>query len=249
MVRPDAHAPWASEQNAIHIWPRGQHMLISFPNLDGSTTCTLHMPYEGEVSYGTIRTEEQVRDLFAADFADALPYIDQLGPNYLNNPLISMVTVRCAPWSVGAQALLIGDAAHAIWPSYGQGANSGFEDCMTLHACLAANSGDVAAAFAEFEACRKPNTDAIAQLSEEHFYELRDKAGDAQFQLRKKMELKLNQADPVRYQPLYSLVSFSCTPFVEALRRQQDFDSVIDQMLTRPETEHFQLINEFTQQE
>ncbi len=245
----DANASWMEHRHALHMWPRGDHMLISFPNLDGSITCTLHMPYEGRVSFESIKSAEQIRSLFASDFGDALPYIDQLEKSYEENPLIPMVTVRCSPWSVNSNALLIGDAAHAIWPSYGQGANLGFEDCRILAECMSRSGDDLSSAFIRFEEIRRPMTDALAKLSEDHFYEIREKVSTTEFQLRKRIELKLNRANPRKYQSLYGLISFSTAPYGEALAQQQLLDAVVDQIISSPEAEHDSFISQILKED
>jgi kynurenine 3-monooxygenase len=231
---PPAKEGWALEGNAIHIWPRGDYMLIGFPNLDRSFTLALHMPFKGEPSFASIRTPEDVLRLFERSFPDALPLLPNLAGDFLGRPEASMVTIRCSPWTYRDKVLLVGDAAHAIVPSYGQGANAGFEDCSVLADCLAACDGDWSAAFASFEAARKPNAEAIADLALEHFHELRDLVGDPGFLLRKKVERRINELFPERYMPLYSLVSFTNTTYVEALRQDRAQRHLIDRVLALP---------------
>jgi kynurenine 3-monooxygenase len=217
---------WALEANAIHIWPRGNYMLIGFPNLDGSFTVALHMPYEGEPSFASIRGEQDLLALFEQAFADAVPLMPSLVKDYFAHPPTSMITVRCFPWTCNGRVALVGDSAHAIVPSYGQGANSGFEDCSVLADCLAAGGG-LAAALADYERRRKPNADAIAELALEHFAELRDKVGDPEFLLRKEIERRLSELDPERFMPLYALISFTTLPYVEARARGREQEKLI----------------------
>jgi len=231
---PPAAEGWVLEGNAIHIWPRGHYMLIGFPNLDRSFTLALHMPFEGEPSFASVRTQEDVLRLFERSFPDVLPLLPNLGGDFLSRPEATMVTIRCSPWTYRDKVLLVGDAAHAIVPSYGQGANAGFEDCSVLADCLAGSDGDWSAAFARFEAARKPNAEAIADLALEHFHELRDLVGDASFQLRKKVERRINELFPDRYMPLYSLVSFTNMTYVEALRQDRAQRDLIDRVLALP---------------
>ena len=231
---PAADGGWALEKNAVHIWPRGDHMLIGFPNTDGSFTVALHMPYGGHPSFSSITTEDDVLGLFRCAFPDALPLMPTLVHDYFAHPPTWMITVRCAPWIHEGRVALIGDAAHAIVPSYGQGANSGFEDCAVLADCLAAAGGGWAAALADFQRRRKPNADAIAELALDHFHELRDRVGDPDFLLRKEVERRLAEVDPQRFTPLYALVSFTSVPYVEARRRGAEQEALVSWVMAQP---------------
>lgn len=227
-----AAGDWALAKNAIHIWPRGHYMLIGFPNLDGSFTVALHMAYEGEPSFASIRGERELLALFQSAFADALPLMPTLVKDYFAHAPTSMITVRCFPWTCGGRVGLIGDAAHAIVPSYGQGANSGFEDCSVLADCLAAEPG-WPRALAEYERRRKPNADAIAELALDHFGELRDKVGDPEFLLRKQIERRFSEIDP-GFLPLYALISFTLVPYVEARERGREHEQLIAWAMSQP---------------
>lgn len=219
---------------AIHIWPRGDHMLIGFPNRDGSFTLSLHMPLEGEVSFAALERPEELLGLFRRTFPDAIPVVPRLVESFFERPANSMVTIRCWPWTRDGRVALIGDAAHALVPSYGQGANSGFEDCSVFATCLAAAGGDWEQALPAYQAARKPNADAIADLALEHFHELRDHVGDPDFLLRKRIERKVEELCPGRYTPLYSLVSFTCVPYVEAIERERRQRWIIDRLVRTP---------------
>jgi kynurenine 3-monooxygenase len=233
-VPPSADGDWALEANAIHIWPRGHYMLIGFPNLDRSFTLSLHMPFEGDTSFASIRTPEAVRHLFERSFPDALPLVPNLTEDFFGRPEASMITIRCSPWTYRGKVALVGDSAHAMVPSYGQGANSGFEDCSVLADCVAGSSGDWRQAFETYEALRKPNADAIADLALEHFHELRDLVGDPKFQERKRVERRINELFPDRYIPLYSLISFTDMPYIQALQRDREQRSLVDRVLAIP---------------
>jgi kynurenine 3-monooxygenase len=200
------------ERNALHIWPRGSYMLIALPNFDGSFTCTLFLPFKGPVSFEAIQTGSDVSAFFAEHFVDALPLIEGLEEQFFNHPTGHMVTVKCAPWNVGLRTLLLGDAAHAIVPFFGQGMNCGFEDCEVLDGLLDRHS-DRAEAFSKFFASRKPNCDAIADMAVENFIEMRDKVADKRFLLEKAVEHILQEKFPDRYVPRYSLVTFSRVPY------------------------------------
>jgi kynurenine 3-monooxygenase len=200
------------ERNALHIWPRGTYMLIALPNFDGSFTCTLFLPFKGPVSFEAIKTGTDVSAFFAEHFADALPLIEGLEEQFFDHPTGYMVTVKCAPWNDGSRTLLLGDAAHAIVPFFGQGMNCGFEDCEVLDRVLDQHS-DRGEAFSRFFTSRKPNCDAIADMAVENFIEMRDKVADKHFLLEKAVEHVLQEEFPYRYVPRYSLVTFSRVPY------------------------------------
>jgi kynurenine 3-monooxygenase len=231
-VAPGADGGWALAGNAIHIWPRGHYMLIGFPNLDHSFTLSLHMPYEGATpAFSSVLRPDDLQELFKRSFPDAVSLLPNLVADFFGRPEASMITVRCFPWTFEDKVLLIGDSAHAIVPSYGQGANSGFEDCSVLADCLADCGDDWRRVFARFEAQRKPNADAIGDLALEHFHELRDLVGDHEFQLRKKVERRLNELYPDRYIPLYNLISFTNVTYVEALKRERAQRTLLDRLM------------------
>lgn len=223
---------WVLEKNVIHIWPRGSYMLIGFPNRDGSFTCALHIPFEGELSHEAIRSETDLVTFFTESFPDVVEHFPNLGADFFSRKLNPMITVRCDPWSFQDRVLLIGDAAHAIYPSYGQGANAGFEDCAFLDQCLEKHGDNWLAVFREYEKTRKPNTDAIANLCIEHFIEIRDLVGKPEFLLRKQIERKLNQLASDRYASLYAMITFSCMPYTEALRIDREQRALVDRILT-----------------
>ena len=195
------------EKNALHIWPRESYMLIALPNPDGSFTLTLFFPFTGETSFETLSTKEKVKDFFKSVFPDAYTLMPQLLEEFFQNPSSSLVTMRCYPW-VRNKTLLIGDAAHAIVPFYGQGMNAGFEDCHVLDQLLDQFADDWDQVLPSFQEIRKPNADAIAKLALDNFVEMRDLVNDADFILRKKIESKLHELFPEKWIPLYSMVTF-----------------------------------------
>jgi kynurenine 3-monooxygenase len=222
---------WVSEKNVLHIWPRGHYMLIGFPNLDGSFTCSWHIPFEGELSFDSVKTEADLLRLFERSFPDAIPHMPNLVSEFFANPPTSMVTIKCSPWSFQDKVALIGDAAHAIYPSYGQGANAGFEDCAVIYECMQKYGASWKAVFNEYETRRKANTDAIADLCVEHFIELRDLVGDRKFLLKKEIERKINRMHPEKYKDLYSMITFSHMPYAEALRIDREQRAIIDRIM------------------
>lgn len=212
------HAPFAMEPNALHIWPRGESMMIALPNPDGSFTCTLFWRHDGDgSSFAAIRTAADATTHFQSVYPDAVPMMPTLGEDFERNPVGTMVTVRCNPWVRGCVALL-GDAAHAIVPFYGQGANASFEDCESLLDALTHES-TIDAALARYQRDRIANANAIADMAKYNFVEMRDLAGRASFQRRKKVEQFLHRMAPERFTPLYDLVSFSTVPYTEAKAR------------------------------
>jgi kynurenine 3-monooxygenase len=221
---------WRLERNALHLWPRGHYMLIGFANSDGSATLALHLPFEGEPSFASIRTESDLLQLFAGQFPDTLERIPNLVHDYFTRPISSMLTIRCFPWVRGRVAL-IGDAAHAIVPSYGQGANSGFEDCTTLDTCLEQHGGDWDMALAAYQSLRKPNADVIADLSLQHFNEIRDHVGNPDFLLRKDIERRLDELYPGRFPSLYSMVSFTSMTYQESIALAREHEELVDRIL------------------
>ena len=218
----------ALETNALHIWPRGNYMLIALPNVDGTFACILFLPFEGKDSFEQLPTRAAVLEFFQLQFPDARALMPDLVDNFLANPVGSMVTIRCSPWYFEGKALLLGDAAHAIVPFFGQGINCGFEDCTVLMELLDQHGADWNKVFSEFERARKQNTDAIADLAIENFVEMRDRVGDPRFLFRKKVEFALQEKYPQRFVPKYSMVTFLRVPYTTALKRGQ----VQDRMLT-----------------
>ena len=216
------------ETNALHIWPRGSYMLIALPNVDGTFACILFLPFEGKDSFAQLTTPSAVREFFQARFPDATPLMPDVTENFFANPTGSMVTIKCSPWHVKGKVLLLGDAAHAIVPFFGQGINCGFEDCTCLLELIDRHGAEWGRVFSEFEEARKVNTDAIADLAVENFVEMRDRVADPRFLFRKKVELALEARYPQIFVPKYAMVTFHRIPYATALRRGQ----VQDRMLT-----------------
>jgi len=204
------------EKNALHIWPRGNFMLIALPNLDGSYTCTLFAPYEGEESFEKLNTNKDVKNYFKKIFPDLVPLIPDLCDQFFSNPTSSMAIMRTYPWHVDDKSILIGDAAHATVPFYGQGMNAGFEDCRILDELLDKHNNNFKTCFKEYSQVRKPNGDGVQDLSMHNFIVMRDKTADTKFLLQKKIEQKFAQQYPEKWVPLYSMVSFSNIPYSEA---------------------------------
>jgi len=225
------------EKNALHIWPRESFMLIALPNLDGSFTCTLFFPFDGELSFNSLKSEEAIHSFFEANFPDALTLMPELINDFKTNATSSLVTMKCNPW-VRNNTLLIGDAAHAIVPFYGQGMNSGFEDCVILNQLLNQYHDDWGKAILDFQGQRKTDTDAIAQLALDNFIEMRDLVADTEFLLRKKIEAKLHELYPEQWIPLYSMVTFhDDIRYSEALRIGTKQKKIMDEIMQKPNIE------------
>jgi len=205
--------------HALHIWPRGNFMLIALPNIDGSFACILFLPFEGEDSFARLTSRPSVMEFIRLNFPDAVPLMPDLVDNFFANPTGSMVTIKCSPWHVDERCLLLGDAAHAIVPFFGQGINCGFEDCTSFFALLDGYGADWERVFTEFETARKINTDAIADLAVENFVEMRDRVADPRFLFRKKVELALEAKYPRLFVPKYAMVTFHRIPYSVAMRR------------------------------
>ncbi len=238
-IPPAPDGGWAIEPHALHIWPRGHFMLIALPNPDKSFTCTLFFPWEGNPSFAQIRTPAQLHDFFARTFPDILPLMPGLQTEYFANPASALLTVRCYPWTYRDKVALIGDAAHAIVPFYGQGMNCGFEDCVVLDEIIGLQGNDDwAAVFNEYQQSRKPDADAIAELALQNFVEMRDKVGKPEFLLRKKIEAHIYHQHPDRWTPLYTMISFSNTPYSEALAVGKRQDAVLDEIMRMEDIEN-----------
>jgi len=217
-------------RDALHIWPRGALMLMALPNVDGTFTVTLYLPYVGEISFDSLDTQQKVRDFFEEQFADAVPLIPDFAASYFVNPTGNLGTVRCAPWNHGGQALLIGDAAHGIVPFFGQGMNCGFEDCSMLDDLLDRHGADLEAVFERLGRTRKPDSDAIADMAIENFVEMRDLVGDERFLLRKQVEHRLEREFPRDYRSRYSMVMYSSIPYSLAKQAGEIQQSILDSL-------------------
>ena len=220
----------ALEKHALHIWPRGSFMLIALPNVDGTFACILFLPFEGPDSFATLATHWDVVKFFEARFPDVVPLTPHLTDNYLTNPTGTMVTIKCSPWYVEGRSLLLGDAAHAIVPFFGQGLNCGFEDCTQLLELLDRYGADWRRVFKEFDQARKINTDAIADLAIENFAEMRDRVADPRFLFRKKVELALEARHPRLFVPKYAMVTFHRIPYSVALARGAIQDRILTEI-------------------
>jgi kynurenine 3-monooxygenase len=218
-IPPGSDDTWQMEKDALHIWPRKSFMMIALPNPDGSFTCTLFWEFEGPRSFATTKTDDDVRRFFEEEFPDAVPLMPSLLEDFRDNPTGSLVTIRCAPWFYRDKACLVGDAAHAVVPFYGQGMNAAFEDCVVLDECLEKFPQNRQRAFCEYFERRKENADALANLAIGNFIEMRDKTASKTFRVKKRLDHALEAALPGMYLPLYTMVTFTRIPYAMAAKR------------------------------
>lgn len=227
----NADGGYKLDKNSLHIWPRGPYMLIALPNLDGSFTCTLFMPFEGENSFASLKTQADVVSFFEKNLPDTIDVIPDLTEDFFKNPTSTLVTMKCFPWTFENKLALIGDACHAIVPFYGQGMNAGFEDITVLNELMLVHGDDWRAIFEAYQKERKPNADAIAELSYRNFIEMSTKTADPAFLLQKRIEKHFADKFPDKWMPLYSRVTFSHRPYAEALAIGDFQDRIMKEIL------------------
>ncbi|TGD57414.1 FAD-dependent oxidoreductase [Flavobacterium humi] len=225
------------DKHSLHIWPRGHFMLMALPNLDGSFTCTLFMPFEGQNSFEALKDQSVLVDFFAKYFPDTAAVIPDLVEDFFKNPTSYLVMMKCFPWTFEDKVALIGDSAHAIVPFYGQGMNAGFEDITVLSEMIEKYGNDWKTIFEEYELSRKPNADAIAELSYRNFMEMSSKTADEKFLLQKKIEKWFSDKHPDKWLPLYSRVTFSLQPYSEALAIGDMQNKIMEEIMAMPNIE------------
>lgn len=230
---PAVDGGFLTEKGALHIWPRGENMLIALPNLDGSFTVTLFLAWDGgEYNFNNLTTPERVTEYFEKFYPDALALMPQLATDFFENPTGALGTVKCYPWSSYGKTLLMGDAAHAIVPFYGQGMNASFEDVVVFDEILNQHEGNWQKVFTEYEKVRKKDTDAIADLALDNFHEMKSHTASALFQEKRKLETAFEKEFPMEYSSKYSLVTFNEEiPYAEAMRRGRAQDKAILNLL------------------
>ena len=219
------------EKEALHIWPRGAFMMIALPNPAGYFTCTLFMPFEGEFGFENLKTIEQVHDFFNTHFSDAVALMPTLDQDFFNNPTSSLVTVKCFPWVKEDKLALMGDAAHAVVPFYGQGMNCSFEDVVVFDECVEKYFPNWTKIFDEYQNLRKPNADAIADLAVQNYYEMADKVGDKHFLHKKHIEHDLSDLYPDKFKSQYELTTFSLSPYSYALSQGKKNDILLEKII------------------
>jgi kynurenine 3-monooxygenase len=232
---PDGTYPM--DKNALHIWPRGRFMMIALANEDGSFTCTLFMPHEGhEFAFDKLNTKADVDRFFKTVFPDFHQMMPDIADKWEDHPLSNLAIIRCYPWAHGKVGLM-GDAAHATVPFYGQGMNAGFEDCRVLNELMLEHNHDWEKIWEAYSPSRKPNGDALQDLSLDNYIEMRDLVADPSFLLRKKIEAKFNQLYPNKWLPLYSQVTFSNIPYSVAYEQGKKQRLIMDEIMASPNIE------------
>ncbi len=234
-IPPNPDGSYKLDKNSFHIWPRGNFMFIAMPNLEGSFTCTLFLPFEGEVSFDNIKTEQEAKSFFENYFPNLGNDIENLTKDFFKNPTSAMVTMKCYPWTYWDKVALVGDSAHAIVPFYGQGMNAGFEDIFVLNGLMQEHGDDWETIFKTYQKERKPNADAIAELSYRNFIEMSKKTADTKFLLQKKIEKHFASLHPDKWVPAYSRVTFSDQPYVDALALGDMQQKIMDQVMQIPQ--------------
>ena len=200
---------YKTEKNALHIWPRGDYMMIALPNMDGSFTVTLFLAYEGGTyNFNNLDSAEKLQNFFSKEFPDTLELMPDLTNEFFKNPTSSLGTIKCFPWQYQGKNLILGDAAHAIVPFYGQGMNASFEDIFEFDAALEAHKGNWEATFISFQQKRKKDTDGIADLAIDNFHEMKNHVANPVFQQKRTLEMALETALPNTYFSKYSMVTF-----------------------------------------
>lgn len=217
------------EQDAMHAWPRGKVSLFAFPNPDGSFTATILAPFDGEQGFASLSSRENITQLFAAQFPDVDPssFVNEI----INNPISSLASIRCTPWVFDNKVALVGDAAHAMVPFFGQGMNTGFEDCTVLAELLDQYDEDFDQALKKFESLRKPHSEAITTMSSRNFLELTEHIGDPKFHFKKKLEREVCNLYPQRYVSPYELIAFTHIPFEEAFKKINELEEITGELV------------------
>jgi kynurenine 3-monooxygenase len=232
LIPPTAEGHWAMDPGSTHVWPRGSHMLVAFPGEGRTFTATMIMPYEGPTSFALLDTPEAVRAFFEAHYADVLGIIPDLPQLFLSRKTWPLFSIQCAPWTRDGVGL-IGDAAHAVVPFFVQGMNAGFEDCEVLAGILT-REPNWQRALKQYEEERRPNCDALTELSLRHFHELSSAVGDPLFAVRKHLEQKVGRMFPDRFVPLYTRVAFTTLPYAEAMRVSDEQNALLEGLMAIP---------------
>lgn len=219
------------EKNALHIWPRGEFMMIALPNPEGDFTCTLFMPFEGKNGFENLKTKDDVSKFFNEQFPDAVAMMPTLIDDYFTNPTSSLVTVRCYPWVKKDKMALMGDAAHAVVPFYGQGMNCSFEDAWIMDECIEKYGDDWNKIFDEYQKERKPNADAISEMAIQNFDEMANKTADKHFLHKKHVEHDLTELYPDKFKSQYELVTFSLSPYKYAQDQGKKNDILLQKII------------------
>nr|AIF17177.1 monooxygenase, FAD-binding domain-containing protein [uncultured marine group II/III euryarchaeote KM3_76_C12] len=231
VIPPSKTGQFLLDSKALHIWPRGQYMLIALPNMDKSFTCTLFFPLRGKTSFETVKSDNEIMDLFNNQFPDVIELIPSLINDFQKNTMGNLASVYCDPWHFADKAALLGDAAHAVVPFFGQGMNASFQDCSVLNTLIEKHKGDWESIFKAYSFTQIPNGHAIADMAIENYYEMRDHVNDPEFIKRRKLELELEKLFPDQFIPRYSMVSFHQFPYAEVYKKGEKQFKIIEEVL------------------
>lgn len=243
-ILPGKDTPWKIEKEALHIWPRGNFMIIALPNLDGSFTLTMFHPFDSEIGFNALDTKEKVKAFFEAYYPTLLPYIPHYQEEYFENPVGTLGTIKCYPWQAYGKTLIMGDASHAIVPFYGQGMNSSLEDVRIFDETMEELGYDWEKVFTAFQDKRRHNANAIADLAIDNFYEMRDHVDDLNFKRKRMIEMQLEQEYPDYYSK-YSLVTFKPElSYEEAMNLGRRQDKLLLELCSRDDFDSIPL-NEY----
>ncbi len=237
-IPPNPDGSHKLDKHTFHIWPRGKFMLIAMPNTDGSFTCTLFLPHEGKQSFENITTKKEAKKFFKEYFPNVRKDIENLTTCFFDNATSALVTMKCYPWTYWDKVALVGDSAHAVVPFFGQGMNAGFEDIYVLDQLCDQYGDDWEAIFTEYQESRKPNADAIAELSYRNFEEMSTRTADPEFLLQKRIERRFSEKYPELWVPAYSRVTFSNEPYSEALKEGDRQNALMRKVLSLPDIEN-----------
>jgi kynurenine 3-monooxygenase len=232
-IPPGEKGEFQMEPNVLHIWPRGQFMLIALPNLDCSFTCTLFFPMKGKTSFETVNSTDEILQLFNKQFPDTIPLFKNVVNDYQSNPVGNLGSVYCNPWHVEDKAVLLGDAAHAVVPFFGQGMNASFQDCTVLNQLIEEHDNDWNTILSEFSRQHVQNGHAIANMAIENYLEMRDHVTDPQYIKRRELELKMERIFPNEFLPRYSMVSFHQIPYAKVIARGASQNKIMDRILDK----------------
>lgn len=229
-IPPGPNGSFLLEKHAFHLWPRGSGMIFAHPNPDGSFCCSLVLPFQGEPSFASLQTEAEVLAFFTSQFNDIVRLTPSLTADFCQKRIVPLVSTHVDPWYYKDRVVLLGDACHGVYPFYAQGMNAAFEGCIALGQCLDHHRGRWELAFAEYQRQRKPNTDALAEMSEQNFVELRDRVRSPLVRGRKQLDLLLNRVFAKAWMPLHGMVTHTTMPYAEALRRSRRQDRRLKQI-------------------
>lgn len=236
-IRPSPSGDFAYAEFALHLWPRGDCMIVGFPNLDRSFTISIFMPAQGDMSFASLSDRETLEDFLSGSCGDLAANLENPAHDFFNGTPAPLLSSGCSPWVHGGWLSLIGDAAHTLVPFLGQGLNAGFEDCRVLMECLEETGHDWGEALGAFEGERLANSEAAITLAEQHFDELARAARDPGFVRRKAIEERLHSLAPDRFVPLYTMVAFECHPYIEIARIRERHEAILDRLMAVPDLE------------